>query len=149
MCILVHFYLKSKNKETNDKQPSQSLIDDSPLRLFPLLKADKLKNNMQAKLHLEKSSQGEMLLAFKLLVYWYYLLQIFATEWLNMIIINQHGDFSSPYMQVNFTNFFIPSFECQAGAWAGTNANKISSHQTTYNWMITGPNNKVWICLYQ
>jgi hypothetical protein len=69
MCILVHFYLKSKNKETNDKQPSQSLIDDSPLRLFPLLKADKLKNNMQAKLHLEKSSQGEMLLAFKLLVY--------------------------------------------------------------------------------
>jgi hypothetical protein len=104
---------------------------------------------MQAKLHLEKSSQGEMLLAFKLLVYWYYLLQIFATEWLNMIIINQHGDFSSPYMQVNFTNFFIPSFECQAGAWAGTNANKISSHQTTYNWMITGPNNKVWICLYQ
>ncbi len=149
MCILVHFYLKSKNKETNDKQPSQSLIDDSPLRLFPLLKADKLKNNMQAKLHLEKSSQGEMLLAFKLLVYWYYLLQIFATEWLNMIIINQHGDFSSPYMQVNFTNFFIPSFEFQAGAWAGTNANKISSHQTTYNWMITGPNNKVWICLYQ
>jgi len=41
MCILVHFCLKNKNKEKNDKQPSQSLINDSPLRLFPLLKADK------------------------------------------------------------------------------------------------------------
>jgi hypothetical protein len=53
------------------------------------------------------------------------LLQILVTEWLNMII-NQHHDFSSPYAS-QYYKFDIPSFEFQAGAWTGTNANKIRS----------------------
>ncbi len=40
-CASLSIYTSRAKTRTNDKQPSQSLIYDSPLRLFPLLKADK------------------------------------------------------------------------------------------------------------
>ncbi len=42
-CASLSISASRAKTRTNDKQPSQSLIDDSPLRLFPLLKADKPK----------------------------------------------------------------------------------------------------------
>jgi hypothetical protein len=45
-------------------------MDDSSLeKVFSFSEAGQPQDNMQAKLHVQKSSQGEMLLAFKLLVY--------------------------------------------------------------------------------
>ncbi len=112
---------------TNDKQPSQSLIYDSHLRLFPLLKADRPNTIYKQNYIWKRAPKGKCFLHSNC-VYIHtlmLLLQILVTEWLNMII-NQHRDFSSPYAS-QFYKFDIPSFKFQAGAWAGTNANKISS----------------------
>jgi hypothetical protein len=82
---------------------------------------------MQARLHVQKSSKGEMLLAFKLLVYthWCYFSNFWwQNDWtwssIHTVIFHLH-------MQINFTNltFLHSSFKLQA--WACTNAHKTSS----------------------
>jgi hypothetical protein len=74
--------------------------------------------NMQAKLHVEKSSQGEMLLAFKLLVY---------THWCYFSNFLWHNNWTSPYAN-QFYKFDIPSFQFESASMSGYKTSSIKQH---------------------
>ncbi len=113
--ILVYFFLRSKkNKDKNDKQRSQRLIDDSSLRRFsPFPKLDNPKTICkQCAKELPRWNASCIQTACIRNID--ATSPILGTEWLNMII-NQHWD-SHLHKQNKFYKLDFPSFQFRAAS---------------------------------
>jgi hypothetical protein len=122
MCILVHFCLKNKNKEKNDKQPSQSLINDSPLKRFYLLKADKPNVICKQNYMWKRAPKVKCFLHSNCLY-----THIDAT-------FPIFGDIITEYlhMQINFTNLTFLHLSFKLQAWASTKQAPSNNIQLDY-----------------
>jgi hypothetical protein len=106
VCASLSIFALNKNKEKNDKQPSQSLINDSPLRLFPLLKADKPNAICKQNYMWKRAPKMKCFLHSDC-----FYTHIDATSPISGDIITEHL-----HMQIYFTNltFLHSSFKLQA-----------------------------------
>ncbi len=147
ICILVHFCLKSKNKEKNDKQPSQSFQWFS-LKNVSSFSEGKPNTICKQDYMCKRAPKVKCFLHSNCLY-----THIDATSPIFGDRMTKHDHQSTLWFSISICksvlqtwHSFIPVSSCKREHVQMQTSYKL--HQTTYNW-ITGWNSKVWICLYQ